>query len=251
MGPRFKSSYITRFVFLLAGVAFLVLIAFLAWAGLVAPNQSRLPVPSLDGAYFAYFNPTQKALEEEKTGYELVIASREGGLVGRIPVDPGSVLWSNAGHLAVVDHDRTVATVVVNAMARFLVLARLELSPGAEPRWSRDGNKLAFRRPGPLGDEIVVYDVQQTQVLPVASPPTFRLRHPLLLFWSPGSDFLYLLNDEGDDVVLDRLNVAGGEVKVLAQGFPGRRVPGTGLPRMSPDGTRIHLPPPLSLVLDA
>ena len=251
MGSRLKSSYITRFVFLLAGAVILVLIAFLAWAGLVLPNQSRLPVPSLDGEYFAYFNPTQNALEDGKGGYELDIASRKGGLVAHIRVDPGSVIWSNAGHLAVINHDRAAATVIVNAMARFLVLASLDLSPGTEPRWSRDGNKLAFRRPGPQGEEIAIYDVQQTQVVPIALPPAFRLRRPLLLFWSPGSDSLYLLNEEGGDIVLDRLNVAGSEVEVLFRGLPERVAPGSGLPRMSADGTKILLPPPLSQVLDA
>jgi sigma-B regulation protein RsbU (phosphoserine phosphatase) len=251
MGSRFKSSYITRFVVLLAGAALLILIAFLTWAGLVLPNQSRLPVPSPDGEYFAYFNPTQRAPEEGMRGYELDIASRRGGLVAHISVDPGAVVWSNAGHLAVINHERTAATVIVNTMTRFLVLARLELSPGAEPRWSRDGNKLAFRRPGPQGDEIAIYDVQQTQVLPVAFPPDFRLHDPLLLFWSPGSDFLYLLNQEGDDVVLDRLDLAAAEIKSLARGLPGRGVPGAGLPRMSPDGTKVQLPPPLSSIVDA
>lgn len=238
-----------RFAFLLAGVAFLGLISFLAWAGLVAPHHSRFPVVSVDGEFFAYFNPTGIGSGEEKSGYDLVIATREGGLVARLPAVPGSVLWSNAGHLAVIEENRTGATLIANAMGRFVVLARVGLSEGAEPRWSRDGNKLAFRRPGPNGEEIAIYDVQQTQVLPVQFPPTFQLRQPVLLFWSPGSEYLYVMNEEGDEVVLDRLNAAGGDVQVLARGFPGRRLRGSELPRTSPDGTRIHLPPPLNSVI--
>ncbi|MBI1940291.1 MAG: SpoIIE family protein phosphatase [Acidobacteria bacterium] len=251
MGLRIKSSYIVRLVYLLAGVAFLGLISFLAWGGLAAPHHSRLPVPSADGEYFAYFNPAKEDSREDQGGYDLIITSREGGLMARLPLAPGAILWSNAGNLALIEGHGSGATLIVNAMGKFLILARIGLSPGAEPRWSRDGNKLAYRRPGPQGDEIAVYDVLQTQVLTVAVPPTFRLRQPRLLFWSPGSEYLYLMNEEGDEVVLDRLDVADGEVKVLVRGFPKRIAHVSELPRMSPDGTRIHLPRPLNSVIDA
>ncbi len=251
MGLGIKSSLITRLAFILTGIVFLGLISFLVWAGVVAPHHSRLPVPSVDGAYFAYFNPHGKGTGEEGTGYDLIVSTAGGALLGRFPAAPGSLSWSNAGNLALISEDPARATLIVNALGRFLVLARVELSPGAEPRWSPDGSKLAFRHPGPGGDEIAIYDVQQAQVLPVVFPPTFRLSQPTLLFWSPGSEYLYLLNEEGQEVVLDRLNVAGGEARVLARGFPRRRIPGSGLPRMSPDGTKIHLPAPLNLVIEA
>ncbi len=217
----------------------------------MAPLHLRHPVPSVDGEYFAYFVLAERGSRAQQGSYDLIIARRQGSLVVSIPTTPGIVLWSNAGHLVIVNETRSEAKLVANAMGRFPVLADLALSPGAEPQWSRDGNKLALRRTGPAGDELAIYDVQQAQSLRVPLPPSFRLRQTRLLFWSPGSEYLFFLNEEGDETVLDRLEVSSGEVRRLARGFPRERLLGSDIPRISADGTKIHLPRPLNSVIDA
>ena len=47
----------SRIAFLLGGLASLVLVGSLLWAGFIIPLNTRRPVPSPDGKYFAYFNP--------------------------------------------------------------------------------------------------------------------------------------------------------------------------------------------------
>jgi hypothetical protein len=74
------------------------------------------------------------------------------------------------------------------------------------------------------------------------------LHQPVLLSWSPGSEDLFLLNAEGQEVALERIATLAGRVQALARGLPagGRR-----LPQLSPDGTKVFLPPPQNSVIDA
>ncbi len=246
----FKLSSLSPSFFLIGGLVALLAAACMIWAGLNAPLNSRFPVISPDGKHFAYFDLVEKGPSEETGGFDLIVSSTGGRMRGRFRISPGSVLWSNAGHLAVLDEKHTEARLIVSTEDRLLILAQIQLSPGSEPKWSHDGNKLAFVRPSGIGDQLTIYDVQQSASLPVPISPEFQLRGARLLFWSPGSDYLYLLNEEGHEVVLDRVVVQSGKVQLVARGFePGRgTVPG--LPLLSPDGGKVYLPPPRNAVID-
>jgi len=246
-----KLPSLSRLAFLIGGLVALLVIASMLWAGLTAPLSSRLPFVSPDGKYFGYFDFVEKGSSEEADSYDLIVSTPRGRMMGRFRIHAGSVQWSNAGHLAVIDEKRTEAKLIVNTADRLLVLAQIQLSPGKEPRWSHDGNKLAFVRPVAADEQLAIYDVQQAAAFPIPVPPEFHLRRARLLFWSPGSDFLYFLNEEGQDVVLDRLDVQSGKIQVVARGFVPGKGTAPGLPSMSPDGTKVYLPPPRNCVIDA
>lgn len=246
-----KSSILLRLSFLTLGLLVVTVVCFVLWLGLSAGVDQRLPVPSPDGQYFAYLVRADRRGTEESAGHELTVCRRNGRPLAQFPVSAGALLWSSAEHLAFVNAEHTEATLIANVSGRFVAVAQAALSPGAEPRWSQDGNRLAYRRPGPAGDEIAIYNFQQTQTLRVPLRPDFELRNAVLLFWSPGGEYLYLLNEEGNEVVLDRLDVVSGEVRVLARGLAPARRYAAALPRLSPDGTKIYLRPPRHSVIDA
>jgi serine phosphatase RsbU (regulator of sigma subunit) len=243
-----KSPRFSRLAFVAGGVAVLLLVGFLLWAGFTAPLNSRLAVPTPDGKYFAYFNPAASGDPESGGDYDLIVSTPEGRQLGRFRMEVGAIHWSFANHLAVVNKQRARATLVANADERLLVLTRLDLSPGTEPRWSRDGSRLAFVRPGPSGDQLAIFDIQQPRAYPVPLPAEFHLHQPVVLSWSPGGEDIFLLNSEGRGVALERIATLAGRVQALARGLPagGRR-----LPQLSPDGTKVFLPPPQNSVIDA
>jgi serine phosphatase RsbU (regulator of sigma subunit) len=250
MVGKMKLSLISRLALLGGGLIALLWVAVLLWAGFTLPLSLRLPVPSLDGKYFAYFNPVEATGLGQEPSHDLIVSVPHGQLVARLRVGAGTIHWSNAGHLAIVNEGRTEAMLIANSGGRFITLSRIMLSQGAEPRWSRDGNKLACVRPGPAGDEVAIYDIQQPQALVVPFPPGFHLHQSKLLFWSPGSEYLFLLNEEGPDVVLEKVGVLDGTVQSLAKGLASANATRYALPQVSPDGTTIYLPPPWNCVLD-
>ena len=234
----------------MGGVVALLTAACLIWAGLIAPLNSRIPVISPDGKHFAYFDRAEKGPLEGAVDFDLIVATTGGRIRGRFRIPPGSIQWSNAGHVAVVDEKRGEARLIVNAEDRVLILAQIQLSPGKEPKWSHDGNKLAFVRPADTGDQLAIYDIQQSGSLPVPVPPESHWRNVRIVFWSPDSEYLYLLNEVGQEVALDRVAVQTGKVQELARGFElGKGTP-PGLPRLSPDGSKVYLPPPRNFVID-
>lgn len=251
MVERMKSSLISRLAFLTGGLIVLLLVAVLLWAGCTVPLVLRLPVPSLDGKYFAYFNPVESDEPGQKPGHDLIVSTPRGQLMARLRVDAGSIHWSNADHLTIVNEGRTEAALIANSGGRLTILTRIALRPGAEPCWSRDGNKLACVRPGPAGDQVAIFDIQQPQALVVPLPTGFHLRQSKLLFWSPGSEDLFLLNEESQDVVLEKVGVLNGKVQSLATGVASAKAARLALPQVSPHGTKIYLPPPRHCVIDA
>ncbi len=235
----------------MGGVVAFLAAACLIWADLTAPLNSRFPVISPDGEHFAYFDLVEKGPLETAVDFDLIVSTTGGRLRGRFRIPPGSIHWSNAGHVAVVDEKRGEARLIINAEDRLLVLAQIQLSPGREPKWSHDGNKLAFVRPADSGDELAIYDVQQSGSLPVRVPPESQWSRARILFWSPGSEYLYLLNEAGQEVALDRVAIQTGKVQQVARGFElGKGTP-SGLPRLSPDGSKVYLPPPRNCVIDS
>lgn len=251
MLSRIAATLTSRAVYLAGGLVVVCLVVFMMWAQLTAPLTLRLPAPSPDGKYFAYFDLVQRGPHGEGNRYELIIAAPPGRLMARFVVDAGSILWSNAGHLAILNEKRDQVTLIVNAEGRFLVLPRVAIGPRAEPRWSPDGTKLAYVRPALRGEELAIYDLAQTQAFPVPLPPPIHLRRSVPLFWSPGGEQLFFLNTEGLDVIFERVNVQSGKLQVLGKGSLGWKNPGLGLPRMSPDGKKVYLPYPLHSVIDA
>ncbi len=248
---RVKQVLTSRPVFLAGGVAVVFLAASVVWIELATPLGLRLPIPSPDGKFFAYFDLVRPASHQTPSGYDLVVSSPRGRLMARFGMGQGSILWSSADHLAVFHENLSQVTLIANSEGRFLTLTRLILSRGTEPRWSSDGTKLAYVRPGTSGEEIAVYDFQQTLAFVVPVPPKSRLWHPTLLFWSPGSQELFYLNTEGTNLALERVHIPTGTVQILARGLSSRRNFGVTPPRLSPDGGKIYLPPPLHAVIDS
>jgi len=238
----------SRIAFLSGGLASLVLVGFLLWAGFNAPLNARRPVPSPDGKYFAYFNPVEGESDSGAGNFELILAEPRGKLLARLRLAPGGIAWSNASHLAVVDATGTKATLIANAGDRFLMLARIPLHPGTEPRWATDGTKLAVVRTTEAGPQLAIYDIQQPQAFPVPLPAGFHFDRPRLLSWSPGSESLYYLNAEGKESVLQRVEVRSGNVQTLARGI---LHPEQDLPHMSPDGSKFFLRDLQGSVVDA
>lgn len=246
-----KRALASRPVFLTGSLAAVFVAGLLIWVELAAPTNLRLPVPSLDGKYFAYFDIAKSGATGEASRFDLIVSTPGGNMLARFPLSPGPVFWSSAGHLAVANDGRSQATLIPNVGGRFLVLTALALREGTEPRWSRDGTKLAYLRPSATGVEMAIYDFQQTQASAVPLPPEFRLEKPALLFWSPGREEVYFLNSEGQDVVFEKVDVLTGRIQVLAKGSRGWGSAGLGLPRISSDGTKIYLPQPRHSVIDA
>ena len=246
MSQTKKGSLLTRLAFVLGGLATLLLAGFFLWAGFSAPLSSRRPVPSPDGKYFAYFNRSEDA--NGSGSDELIVARPQGRLLARLQLAPGELSWSNADHLVVVDEAGTQATLVANADERFVVVTRIPLNPGAAPLWAPDGNKLAIVRAVEAGPQLAMFDVQQPQAFPIPLPEGIRLVQPRLLSWSPGGEYLFFLNTQGPESVLQTVEVRSGNVKVLERGAtpPAQRAP-----QVSPDGTKVYLRSPQNAVISA
>ncbi len=251
MLSKIKAALTSRPVFV-GGWLLVVLVAgFLIWIELTFPSRLLLPVPSPDGKYFAYFDLVRGDSSGGPGDFDLIIATPRGRQMARFARETGSIFWSNAGHLAVVDGTKNQATLVANAEGRFLVLTQVGLLAGSYPRWSRDGMKLAYARPASAGAEIAVYDMQQPQAYSIPFPPEFRLEQPTVLFWSAGSQELYFLNTEGQDAVLEMVEIPTGRIRALGKGPQSWKNPEFGLLRMSADGSKIYLPRPQHAVIDA
>jgi len=248
MPDKPKLSLVARLAFLLAGLATLTLVGFLLWAGFIAPLNSRMPVPSPDGKYFAYFNPLEGGQEWESGARELIISRPQGQMLGRLRIPAGRLIWSNANHLIVVDQTASQATLIANAAERFVVLTRIPLSPEGELRWAPDGNKLACVRRIETGRQLVLHDIQQPQAFPIPLPADYRLNQTRLIAWSPGSEYLYFLNVGGQEAVLQTVEVHSGNLRALARGLSTSTAK---LPLMSPDGSKVLIPPPQNTVVDA
>jgi sigma-B regulation protein RsbU (phosphoserine phosphatase) len=234
--------------FVLGGLAAVLLVGYLLWADFNAPLNSRMPVLSPDGKYFAYFNAVEPRQGADSTPYELIVAQPQGRLLARLRIPVGKIYWSNAGHLLVVDESEAQATLIANADERLVVLTRIPLSPASEPRWAPDGTKLAAVRIIRTALQLAIYDIQQPEAFPVPLPADFRLNRPQLLSWSPGSEYLYLLNAEAQESVLQRVGVREGTVQTLVRGIPSASAEP---PQASPDSSKIFLPPPQGSVIDA
>lgn len=247
--PQTKQlSFAARIAFILGGIATLTLVGFLLWAGFNAPLNSRMPVPSPDGNFFAYFNPGDAQEDPETGGWELIVSKPRGQLLARVQTRPGRIFWSNANHLAILEEASSQVTLIANADGRLGLLTQIPLHGGTEPRWAPDGNKLACIRTVESGLQLAVYDVQQPQAIPVPLPADYRLSEPRLISWSPGSGDLYLLNVEGEESVLQVVEVRSGNVRTLVRGFPAAV---SVLPLLSPDGAKVYLPDPPNSVINA
>lgn len=246
-----KGSWLGFVFYLLGGLALVALVLVLAWFDLTLPLDLRRPVVSPDGDYLAYFDRTGEQIGTTAARDQLVISTVEGQTVAEYPLQPGAISWSSAGHLMVIQEEQNEATVIPHVGATFVVLTSLALSPGSVPRWARSGTKIGFVRVGRRGPEISVYDLLQTQASAVELPAGLQLHHPVLLFWPPGDQELYFLNNQENQSVLYKCNVVSGEAQPIAVSPLewGGLVPGS--PAMAPDGTKIYLPPPLNSVVDA
>lgn len=250
MAQNSEIGAIARAAYLTGGVAALALVVILTWIDLTAPLNLRRPVPSLDGQYFAYFDRVESRVAGGGSAFELILSTSEGQAEGEYRLPPGALSWSTAGHLLVVRKEQGRATIVSNAGGRFVILTNLALLPGSLPRWSDSGTKVAFVRPGAAGPELAVYDLLQTQSTPIPLPEGLSLDHPILLFWSPGSQQLYFLNHEGREVILYRTEILTGNVTLVARSPLEWGGPTLGLPKISPDGNEIYLPIPFHSVID-
>ena len=237
-------------VYMAGGIAAMLLAGLLIWSEITAPLNFRQPVPSPDGKFFAYFDLTRNRFPHLQGGYDLIISTVQGAARARFPMPPGIISWSNASYLAVIDETNSEAMLIPNNEGRFLLLSQLAFAPGTEPEWSADGTKLAYVLPG-RESGMAIYDFQQTQKFPILLPEGFRFIEPIPLFWSPGSSDLFFLNGKDQSVVLNRVNISAGLVQELAKGNSAWKVSSHTLPRLSPDGTKIYLPPPLHSVIDA
>ena len=107
---------------------------------------------------------------------KLQVSTPAGEIVARYPMMPGTISWSNAGHLMVEREKEAQATLIPNAAGSFVVLTTLTISPGTHTQWAQSGTKFAFVQKGKSGPEISVYDLLQTQAATVPLPARHRAR---------------------------------------------------------------------------
>jgi len=251
IGHKIERAFTSRAVFLGGGAVAVALAALLTWVNLSAPLNSRQPVPSPDGKYFAYFDLIQPFLHPAQNHYQLIVSRPEGQEVARFSIPAGTLSWSNAGDLAVINAGRDQAVLIANSDGRFLIVNQLVLARGSELQWSTDGTKIAYVQSETDGGGISIYDFLQTRSSPVHFPAGFHPDAPQPLFWSPGGGALFFLNTSGQTVILERVDIQDAKVQRLATGAPNWRDSSAGKPRLSPDGTKIYLPPPLNSVIDS
>ncbi|HEV2350739.1 MAG TPA: hypothetical protein VG028_12935 [Terriglobia bacterium] len=250
MSSKIERARFSRPVSIGGGAAAVVLVALLTWVDLSAQLNSRQPIPSPDGKYFAYFDSTDVPRMVSRGSEELIISTVRGQEVARFVMMAGTISWSNAGDLAVVNANYNYAALIANSDGRFLPVKYLRYAHAA-PLWSTDGTKIAYVPWQSDGGGISIYDFLQTRRAAVPFPAGFRFERPLPLFWSPGSGLLFFLNGVGPAVVLDRVEIQSGNLQQLARGEQSWRISPLERPRLSPDGTKIYLPPPLHSVIDA
>lgn len=246
-----KNIFRSRAVVLPAGGLAVLLAAGMVWLEMVSLVNRRQPVPSLDGEYFAYFDPLPNGGEEATGRTDLVIATKAGAMVARYRLDPGLLVWSNADHLMVVDPQHQEATLLPSTGGSFEVLTTLPLLKGTQPVWSQSGTQLAYVHSGPEGAQIAAYDLLQTHSVAVALPEGFRPQRPILLAWSPGGEELFFLNRAGRQVALEKVNNFSGEMQTIAEASASWGGTASRLPQISPDGNRFYLPQPFNSVVNA
>lgn len=248
--PKIERALTSRLLFIGLGAAAAMLAALLTWADVSASLNSRQPVPSPDGKYFAYFDPIDVPRIVPTGSNELIISTVQGHEVARFAMIVGTISWSNAGDLAVVNANYRYAALIANSDGRFLPVKFLRYAHAA-PRWSTDGTKIAYVRGDSDVGGISIYDFLQTRETDVPIEAGTRLDAPIPLFWSPGSGLLFYLNGMGPAVVLEQVDIQTGELQSLAAGNQSWRVSPQEQPRLSPDGTKIYLPLPLHSVIDS
>ena len=84
MAESLKPSLILRLAFLAGGLIVLLLVAVFFWAGFTTPLVLRRPVPSLDGKYFAYFDPVESEGQGEEPSTDLIVSTPRGRLMARL-----------------------------------------------------------------------------------------------------------------------------------------------------------------------
>src|SRR5579863_6181979 len=162
MKSKIERARISRLLLIGVGTAAALLAAMLAWADLSSPLNSRHPVPSPDGRYFAYFDSIDFPRYVSRGPKELIISTLRGQEVARLVVMGGTLSWSNAGDLAVVNANHDDAALIANSDGRFLPVKYLRYSHAA-PRWSTDGTKIAYAPLESDGGGISIYDFLQTR----------------------------------------------------------------------------------------
>src|ERR1700758_961056 len=112
---KIERTLVSRRVFYGAGATAVVLSVLLIWANLSAPLNSRQPIPSPDGKYFAYFDPIEFAASGPEGPIELIISKVSGQEVARFPLAAGTISWSNAGDVAVINANQNNAALIANS----------------------------------------------------------------------------------------------------------------------------------------
>jgi serine phosphatase RsbU (regulator of sigma subunit) len=232
------------------GLLALAFVLVLTWFDVSIPLNLRRPMVSPDGDYFAYFDRAGPGAGKGH-GDDMIVSTAGGEIVARYPMVPGTISWSNAGHLMVERDEQSQATLIPNAAGSFVILATFPLSVGTHLLWARSGTKFAYVQKGKSGLQITVYDLLQTQASSVPLPAGVSLNQPILLFWSPGGQDLYFANTQGKESVLYKANAMTGEAVAVARSQVPWESVFPGLPAISPDGRRIYLPQPRRSVIDA